>query len=234
MKMMLPPYEIRRSRRAKKIRIAVKGECVELVLPIHVPERIGLAFMEEKREWILKSMEHLQKRDRLLQKQGVEQGDVIQWRGDWLPIQRTPAPLRAPPLLRLTEDCFQLSAHPEADEESLRSCIADWLADQTLKRVKEVVYRYVERGAPKPNSIRLGRNRRAWGSCGSTGVLRIHWRLIQAPPFAFEYVVVHEICHLIHPHHKSSFWQEVKGWMPDYSVRQSELKSWESGLRTVS
>ena len=232
--MNLPPYDIRRSKRAKRVRISIKGERVELVLPPHVPERLGLAFLESKREWILKSMAALKKRGCLLKSQGVEAGNLIQYAGYWLPIERTWAPLGAAPLLRLDENVFQLSAHPNTPKPDLIKCIERWLADETLERLKSVVSSFVDQGAPRPTSIRLGRNKRAWGSCGPTGVLRIHWRLIQAPVRVFDYVVVHELCHLKHPHHQSSFWSEVENWLPDYSDRHQGLKNWERGERTVS
>ena len=52
---------------------------------------------------------------------------------------------------------------------------------------------------------RLSDARSRWGSCGRDGVVRVHWRLSQAPRMAMEYVVAHELVHLLHRNHSSAF-----------------------------
>jgi predicted metal-dependent hydrolase len=56
-----------------------------------------------------------------------------------------------------------------------------------------------------------------WGSCGKGGRLYFHWRTILLPPRIVDYVVVHELVHLLEPHHTPEFWQRVERAMPDYA-----------------
>ena len=62
-----------------------------------------------------------------------------------------------------------------------------------------------------------------WGSCGN-GVLKFHWRSILLPPGLAEYVVAHELVHLLHPHHGPTFWRALGRSMPDYEQRRTELR----------
>jgi predicted metal-dependent hydrolase len=71
---------------------------------------------------------------------------------------------------------------------------------------------------------------RRWGSCGKDGVVRIHWRIIQAPPALIDYVLVHELVHLSHRHHGRAFWAAVGRVIPDYEARRARLKEIGSGL----
>ena len=68
-----------------------------------------------------------------------------------------------------------------------------------------------------------------WGSCGPKSNLNIHWRTICLPPRIVEYVVVHELIHLIEPHHGKDFWKRVERVILDYAVRKKWLA--ENGHR---
>lgn len=63
-----------------------------------------------------------------------------------------------------------------------------------------------------------------WGSCSSKCNLNFNFRLIFAPDKVLEYVVIHEVCHLIHMDHSPAFWQTVEQLMPDYRIYKSWLK----------
>ena len=66
-----------------------------------------------------------------------------------------------------------------------------------------------------------------WGSCGKGAKVYFHWRTILLPPRVVEYLVVHELVHLIEPHHTPAFWTRVERVMPDYASRKQWLT--ESG-----
>ena len=63
-----------------------------------------------------------------------------------------------------------------------------------------------------------------FGSCSKKGSINYSWRLMLYPKEAWEYVVVHELCHLKHFDHSAAFWQTVEKYLPDYKERQKLLK----------
>jgi predicted metal-dependent hydrolase len=67
------------------------------------------------------------------------------------------------------------------------------------------------------------------GSCSNRGSLNFNWRLMMAPAEVVDYVVVHELCHLLHPNHSKNFWNQVSAVLPDYRARQDWLK--KNGVR---
>jgi predicted metal-dependent hydrolase len=74
-------------------------------------------------------------------------------------------------------------------------------------------------------TIRLFDAQTRWGSCTpKRATIRIHWRLIFAPPEVFDYVCAHEASHLLHPDHSQRFWGTVSGIMPHYRTHQNWLK----------
>lgn len=72
--------------------------------------------------------------------------------------------------------------------------------------------------------IRIGDQKTRWGSCSSRGTISYSWRLILMPEEIQDYVVVHELCHLIEMNHSKNFWALVESIIPDYSRRRAWLK----------
>lgn len=64
--------------------------------------------------------------------------------------------------------------------------------------------------------VRIAMQRTRWGSCSARGTLSFNVRLYLAPPEALDYVVVHELCHLVHMNHSAQFWALVGQLMPEY------------------
>jgi hypothetical protein len=75
----------------------------------------------------------------------------------------------------------------------------------------------------KPSLI-VREQRKRWGSCDSKGVLRINWRIVQAPIPCIEYVLVHELAHLHHRNHDREFWRAVSRWLPGYEDERDRLR----------
>ena len=76
------------------------------------------------------------------------------------------------------------------------------------------------------------RNQRTrWGSCSRRGTISLNWRLIQAPSFVSDYVILHELMHLRQMNHSTRFWSEVGRAFPDYTKAERWLKDHSNLLR---
>lgn len=71
-------------------------------------------------------------------------------------------------------------------------------------------------------SLRISSARTRWGSCSSQGRLNFSWRLVLAPLWVIDYVVAHELAHLVHPNHSKLFWKKVSDLFPNFI----EAKKW--------
>jgi hypothetical protein len=73
------------------------------------------------------------------------------------------------------------------------------------------------------SAVKVKAYKRRWGSCSSSGELSYNWRLVIAPAAVVDYVVAHEVAHLLEHNHSPDFWRIVKGLMPNYRVQQAWL-----------
>ncbi len=72
--------------------------------------------------------------------------------------------------------------------------------------------------------IKIGSAKKRWGSCSARGNINFSWRLIMAPKEAVDYVVAHEVAHLLHKNHSAKFWNCVLQLMPDYKQHHVWLR----------
>jgi predicted metal-dependent hydrolase len=108
----------------------------------------------------------------------------------------------------------------------------------TRDRVREVVSALAEREAERLGvayrRIRIGGQRTLWGSCSARGTLSFNWRLVLAPPEVVDYVVVHELCHLLVPNHSQSFWSLVERHRPGWRDQRAWLREYGPELLAFS
>jgi hypothetical protein len=83
-------------------------------------------------------------------------------------------------------------------------------------------FRSVYNAAPAKITVKSMKSR--WGSCSSRGSVSLNSKLVQAPPRCIEYVMVHELCHLIHFNHSKDFYTLLAEIIPDWKERKKELK----------
>lgn len=99
-----------------------------------------------------------------------------------------------------------------------------WYQHKAHQIITERVSWYARLYNFQPAKIRISSARTRWGSCSSRGTLSFTWRLVMAPIEIIDYVVVHELSHLIERNHGPNFWREVEKIVPDYKQKRDWLK----------
>ena len=89
---------------------------------------------------------------------------------------------------------------------------------------------FAEQMGVMPAAVKITGAKRRWGSCSSKKTINYSWRLIMADDAVIDYVVVHELAHLIEMNHSSRFWNIVEMMLPDYKLRQAQLKELQKRL----
>ena len=119
----------------------------------------------------------------------------------------------------LSRQAAKKAAHPEPTAEQRADLIRK--AKQILPQ--RVAY-WSDRMGLYPTQIKITSAKTRFGSCGSNGHICFSWRLMQYPPEAIDYVVVHELAHLKHMTHSAAFHALVARYLPDHRQRRALLK----------
>jgi predicted metal-dependent hydrolase len=221
-------YQIRRSGRARRLRVTVRPAGVEVVAPLGVRDADIAAFVRDHRRWIETRLEAI--RQTLAVHPGSRQlidGARIPYRGAWHRL-RVVRGGRSRPLVRHDGDFWvELpDGLPAAlQEREVERVLSGWLRRQARLEAKALIERYGRRHGLLARGLAIKAHRTLWGSCTARGVVNLNWRLILAPPAVLEYVVVHELCHLRHRHHQPPFWRLVAGILPDYGQQRRWLRA---------
>ena len=125
--------------------------------------------------------------------------------------------------IMLTGGTLIIKTRSEEDAQ-IEAQVKKWLCERALKRIREALDIYAPTIAKPYGRITIREQKTRWGSCSSKNNLNFNWKLILAPKEALTYVVIHEICHLVHFNHSDRFWALVKARMPDYEIWKKWLK----------
>ncbi len=115
--------------------------------------------------------------------------------------------------LRLTGGRFIL---PRSEQARAAELFVRWYREHALVWLRERVDQLVPRIGDRPRDIRVLDLGNRWGSCSEGGVVNFHWRVIRLPPTLIEYVVAHELVHLLERRHDAAFWDRLERVLPNY------------------
>lgn len=188
------PIAITRHRTARRLtlRLAADGQAVRITLPHWCSAAEAVAFARARRGWLEQQLAKVpQARDPVAERE-------LSWRGTRLAIDWRPGAPRRP----LVDGTALVVGGAET---GLHRRLQRWLEDEALRLFAADAADYCHRAGLPPAEVRLTRAKRRWGSCSSERVLRLNWRLVQAPDAVRRSVVAHEVAHLVHFDHSPAF-----------------------------
>ena len=112
----------------------------------------------------------------------------------------------------------------EQRQQRIQQYLDSWYKSRALERLTDKTNRYAERIGVTPSGISVRNLKSRWGSCDSRGQLLFNWNIIKAPHAIADYVVVHELCHLVHPNHSKDFWALVGRFDAAFQEHRDWLK----------
>ena len=209
------PYSVRRSDRARRVRVVVdpRGE-VEVVLPRRVPQREAAAAVVELRPWIERRLAETEAARAAV----AARGSALPYLGKTLLARREPGRTRAH---RRADTLLY------GDREQIERWYRRMARDEVVPRLDDAAAALGVDYA----SVRIAGQRTRWGSCSTTGAMSFNWRLLLAPPDILDYVVWHEACHLVHMDHSRRFWSLLERHRPNYRTPRRWLK--DNGAKLV-
>ena len=213
----LVSYTIKRSARRRAISILVDEEGLRVGAPWEATQGSIERLLKRHAEWVVRKLEEWQ----------VRRAPARHWTdGETLMLLgKTFALALAPAESAVRIDGETLVVGTAACGTAVARHVHEWLHAQALACFAERVEHYRTRLGVQPRpQVHLSSARTRWGSCHVSGRIHLNWRLIQMPVHLLDYVVAHEVAHLIEMNHSKAFWRTVGKLVPDYATRRKELR----------
>ena len=214
---------ITRTKRKKTISILIKDGNVEVKAPFNLKKNEIDAFILKKEKWI-KNKILLQKKIKQLPKKKFIDGEVFKFLGKDL-ILKINISGEKKTYIKNNYICLDLKSNTKNNKEKIKKELELFYRSFSEKILKEKTFIEAKKMNLKLEKIKVRSYKNRWGSCSSNGDISYNWKLIMAPKKIINYVIVHELCHLIHFNHSRNYWKEVSKKLPNYRKSKEWLKS---------
>ena len=216
-------YTLIRSKR-KTVGIYIHNGAVEVRAPLKYPKAAIDKFVVSKESWIIEKLTLSQKRMEQRQAFTLNYNTAILFRGDLYPL-KAKAGTRA----GFDGECFYFP--PNLNSNQLKEVCVQMYRRLGKIHFTDRVELYAGQMGVAPAGVKVSGAKTRWGSCSSRRSINFSWRLIMADDDVIDYVVVHELAHLIQMNHSSKFWRIVENILPDYRKRRLRLRELQVKLR---
>jgi predicted metal-dependent hydrolase len=119
---------------------------------------------------------------------------------------------------------------PENKKHQAKEEFKSFYKAKLQEKLPAILKRYSAKIGVQPKKIKVMELQNRWGSCSPSGNINFHWKCAMAPIDVINYIVAHELVHLIHPNHTSEFWNELDKLMPNYHQHHEWLKVYGAGM----
>jgi predicted metal-dependent hydrolase len=222
-------YPIRRSDRARRARINVSADGVEVVVPRRMALRQVVPFVEEKRPWIERTLRRIREAEEAAPVR-LTDGGSVPYLGRSLSLDVRVEPRRQRSFVALRGDRLQVAVgSPGA--APVRDALEAWYRRRARAEVEPRLDAASARAGTSYTRLSIRAQRTRWASCSSTGAMSFNWRLLLAPPEILDYVVEHEVAHLEVLDHSPRFWRLLGSRSPAYREHERWLRRNGPALR---
>lgn len=224
------PYSIRRSERARRARIQVSSEGVEVVIPRRLPMRDVEPFVEEKRAWIERTLRRMREAEEEFAPARLAPGGEVPYLGERLTLKVHVEPGRVRAHVARRGEALEVRVRAPG-AETLRYALERWYRRRARVEIASRLDAAVARAGRRYNGLQIRGQRSRWASCSSNGAMSFNWRLLLAPSEILDYVVEHEVVHLEVHDHSERFWELLASRSADWERHEAWLRRHGHSLR---
>lgn len=229
---------IRRGRRTRHVRLHVDDA---MIVTASVPMRFAASRLDpivrERSEWIRDALSRMAERASTAQID-LFRGDPVRYLGRWVPtsVLHDPSKARsrvaiAPATVDLVPDPTSLITISIKPGDDPYTALSHWYRRQARQIIEDRTRYWATQYNVRFGRISIRDQRTRWGSCSHNGDLSFNWRLVLAPGWILDSIVVHELCHIAELNHSERFWTLLDQRYPRHSVASEWLREHGSALR---
>ena len=214
--------EIIRTSRVKTASIKVVEGKVSVIVPETLPVEKIESLLIKKNRWIKEKLV-LQEQVCAVKPKEFVSGESFSYLGRNYRLKVIEGQY---PAIRCQQGKFIVSVRDKTQDNapSIKQLLIKWYKEHAQIKLKEKTTRYSKIFGVNPTSVGIKTFQSRWGSCSNTSEVHYNWKIIMAPNRIVDYIVAHELCHILHHDHSPVFWKTVERYFPDYLDCKEWLK----------
>lgn len=205
--------------------ISVLPDCsVELAAPMGTEQGELERRLRRRARWVCRQLDHFEQFRPHTPPRRYVGGETHLYLGRQYRLKLVTADIER---VRLASGYFVIELPDRHDTTRVRELLADWYREKAETRLRErfeQAWPQFERMGCKRPRLRIAPMQRRWGSHSATGTITLNPDLIRAPTACIDYVVIHELCHLVEPSHGVKFSKLLGTLLPDWEERKKRLE----------
>jgi predicted metal-dependent hydrolase len=217
------PYKIRRSDRARRARIVVDADGVEVVVPRRMALRHVEPFVAEKQRWIERTLERYEAARREAPAAVLADGGSVPYLGERLELVVRVEPGRTRPHVARRGERLVVKV-ARAGHPAIADALERWYRRRAREEVAIRLDYATARAGTDWTRLSIRGQQTRWASCSQDGAMSFNWRLLLAPVEILDYVVEHEVAHLEVLDHSQRFWRLLGSRSPEYKEHERWLR----------
>ncbi|MEG0811984.1 MAG: SprT family zinc-dependent metalloprotease [Eubacterium sp.] len=210
-------YSIIRSTRKTLAIHITKNAKVEVRAPFELSKAIITAFINEKEQWIETHLRAIKKNSEASKTFFLKDGDRLLVLGQEIPLVFCKGQKAI-----FDGECFYVE--PSEDPLKIKVQVIGLYRRLARKILTDKVTDFGKMMGVYPSGLKINGANTRWGSCSGKNSLNFSWKLMMGSEDAVDYVVVHELAHILEHNHSAHFWEIVRKQMPDFEQRKEKLK----------
>ena len=215
-----------KNRKTMSIEVEPSGE-VNVISPLGVTENIILDKVKSKANWIVQRQYEVESINVHKINREAVNGESYLYLGRNYSLQIKDIDTKDIDV-KLFRGKFIISTYTR-NQDKIKLALEQWYREKTLLRVEERIKYFKQYFNIEPKEIRVKEQKKRWASCTLSNELLFNWRCSMAPANILDYIVLHEMVHMIYKDHSQEFWNKVAAIMPDYEVRKHWLR--DNGIK---
>lgn len=193
--------------------------------PFWMPQAMIENFLQEKSDWIEKNLRKIVSR-KVVKRYTDGEKHLFFGTEYLLEIRQTESSNRAK--VTIVENRLIIEIHrdllKEKGSEKIKEVLLHWYLEKGIETITEKVNYFSQKIGVSYSRISLKNVTSIWGSCSPTNCLSFNRKLVMAPHEVVDYVVIHEVSHMVHRNHGRDFWKLVESFDPEYKKHRQWLK----------
>ncbi|MEX1034151.1 MAG: SprT family zinc-dependent metalloprotease [Cellvibrionaceae bacterium] len=216
---------VKRSPRRRTIEIIIRQGEVQLMLPRFVSDQEGMHFLQQKQPWVLQTLEKQRAHTQEIVAKRYTEGELFDYLGQSYPLRIYTARRGGVQLVNGNLYVGIVKRTGIATTDAVQKMLWQWYRNQAMRILTEKTDALAKKIGRSHAGVRLRRTKTKWGHCTAAGIIQYNWQVMAAPEAVIDYLVAHEVSHLVHPNHGKRFWRHVERLFPDYKTHRQWLKT---------